>query len=47
LRWPDAAKMENKDAKGASYITRMELARLKYLYENGSGFPARVFAIVP
>jgi hypothetical protein len=28
-------------------LPRMEFAALKYLYENGSEFPARVFAIVP
>src|SRR6266704_4231089 len=40
---PMQRKWKTRMQKGASYITRMEFARLKYLYENGSGFPARVF----
>jgi kynurenine formamidase len=33
-RWPDAAKMENKDAKGISHYPGWSLAALKYLYDE-------------
>lgn len=33
-RWPDAAKMENKDAKGVAHYPGWSLAALKYLYEE-------------
>src|SRR6266852_387049 len=33
-RWPDAAKMENKDTKGISHYPGWSLPALKYLYEE-------------
>jgi kynurenine formamidase len=33
-RWPDAAKMENKDTKGVSHYPGWSLPTLKYLYEE-------------
>ena len=33
-RWPDAAKMENKDAKGVAHYPGWSLPVLKYLYEG-------------
>jgi kynurenine formamidase len=33
-RWPDAAKMENKDAKGVAHYPGWSLPALKYLYEE-------------
>jgi kynurenine formamidase len=33
-RWPDAAKMENKDAKGGAHYPGWSLPALKYLYEE-------------
>jgi len=33
-RWPDAAKMENKDAKGVADYPGWSLPALKYLYEE-------------
>jgi kynurenine formamidase len=33
-RWPDAAKMQNKDAKGISHYPGWSLPALKYLYEE-------------
>jgi len=33
-RWPDAAKMENKDANGAAHYPGWSLPVLKYLYEE-------------
>src|SRR6266566_8435283 len=33
-RWPDAAKMANKDAKGVSHYPGWSLPALKYLYED-------------
>ena len=33
-RWPDAAKMENKDANGVAHYPGWSLAVLKYLYED-------------
>jgi len=33
-RWPDAAKMENKDTKGISHYPGWSLPTLKYLYEE-------------
>ena len=33
-RWPGAAKMENKDAKGVAHYPGWSLAGLKYLYEQ-------------
>ncbi len=33
-RWPDAAKMENKDVKGISHYPGWSLPALKYLYEE-------------
>jgi len=33
-RWPDAAKMENKDAKGVAQYPGWSLPGLKYLYER-------------
>jgi kynurenine formamidase len=33
-RWPDAAKMENKDAKGVAHYPGWSLPVLKYLYEE-------------
>src|ERR1700716_335239 len=33
-RWPDAAKMENKDAKGVAHYPGWSLPALKFLYEE-------------
>ena len=33
-RWPDAAKMENKDANGVAHYPGWSLPALKYLYED-------------
>jgi kynurenine formamidase len=33
-RWPDSAKMENKDAKGVPHYPGWTSAALKYLYEQ-------------
>lgn len=33
-RWPDAAAMENKDAKGVAHYPGWTMAALKYLYEE-------------
>ena len=33
-RWPDAAKMENKDANGVAHYPGWSLPALKYLYEG-------------
>ncbi|HXM74445.1 MAG TPA: cyclase family protein [Chthoniobacterales bacterium] len=33
-RWPDAAKMENKDSKGVAHYPGWSLPALKYLYEE-------------
>jgi kynurenine formamidase len=33
-RWPDAAKMENKDATGVAHYPGWSLPALKYLYED-------------
>jgi kynurenine formamidase len=33
-RWPDAAKMENKDANGVAHYPGWSLPALKYLYEE-------------
>jgi len=33
-RWPDAAKMENKDAKGTAHYPGWSLPALKFLYED-------------
>jgi kynurenine formamidase len=33
-RWPDAAKMENKDAKGVAHYPGWSLAALKFLYKQ-------------
>ena len=33
-RWPDAAKMENKDARGVAHYPGWSLPALKYLYEE-------------
>jgi kynurenine formamidase len=33
-RWPDAAKMQNKDAKGLAHYPGWSLPALKYLYEE-------------
>ena len=33
-RWPDTAKMQNKDAKGISHYPGWSLPALKYLYEE-------------
>src|SRR4030095_3585289 len=33
-RWPDAARMENKDANGIAHYPGWSLAPLKYLYEQ-------------
>jgi kynurenine formamidase len=33
-RWPDAAKMENKDANGTAHYPGWSLSALKYLYEQ-------------
>jgi hypothetical protein len=33
-RWPDAAKMENKDAHGVAHYPGWSLPALKYLYED-------------
>ena len=33
-RWPDAAAMENKDAKGIAHYPGWSLAALKFLYEE-------------
>jgi kynurenine formamidase len=33
-RWPDAAKMENKDAKGVAHYPGWSMPALKYLYEE-------------
>jgi kynurenine formamidase len=33
-RWPDAAKMENKDAKGVAHYPGWSLPALKFLYER-------------
>lgn len=33
-RWPDAAKMENKDEKGVAHYPGWSLPALKYLYEE-------------
>jgi kynurenine formamidase len=33
-RWPDGAKMENKDAKGVAHYPGWSLPALKYLYEE-------------
>ncbi len=33
-RWPDPAKMENKDAKGVAHYPGWSLPALKYLYEE-------------
>jgi kynurenine formamidase len=33
-RWPDAAKMENKDANGVAHYPGWSLPALKYLYEQ-------------
>jgi kynurenine formamidase len=33
-RWPDAAKMENKDARGVAHYPGWSLPALKYLYED-------------
>src|SRR5437667_9452814 len=33
-RWPDAAKMENKDAKGTAHYPGWSLPALKFLYEE-------------
>ena len=33
-RWPDAAKMENKDASGVAHYPGWSLPALKYLYEE-------------
>jgi kynurenine formamidase len=33
-RWPDAAKMENKDANGIAHYPGWSLPTLKYLYED-------------
>lgn len=33
-RWPDAAKMENKDAKGVAHYPGWSLPSLKFLYEE-------------
>jgi kynurenine formamidase len=33
-RWPDAAKLENKDAKGVAHYPGWSMPALKYLYEE-------------
>jgi kynurenine formamidase len=33
-RWPDVAKMQNKDAKGVAHYPGWSMPALKYLYEE-------------
>jgi hypothetical protein len=51
-KWPDDGAMQNRDNVGVAHYPGWSLPVLKLLYEErkpeqGSGFPARVVAIVP
>lgn len=52
-RWPDDAAMQNRDKAGVAHYPGWSMPVLRLLYgdrkiaEHGSGFPARVVAILP